>query len=302
MTVLCIRLTPDLERIQIARIRQRRSKQFLVISDVTSMTEYSDPLGPPAKDYPISKYQLLLPDTDDFVDTARIETLALRAISTTPPEIKDVGRPLTYDVCRDAAATGTAAAVGSGVGHHQSNVETTGTTGFSGVIGTNISSGHHLGRDVAAAETAGAVGSGVGDHQSNVDTSSSSILRFSSTNLPSHLEQCHAMVWQCQIRGYEWLGGNWRLVIEENGRRSLKLLGVNKNDHFIKHHHKIQNWFQNRRATRKQEKKQEAYEAGQAQEAMGYSDHASSPEFSTATDTSAKTMDSQCSNLQLRSQ
>ncbi|KAH6678072.1 hypothetical protein B0J14DRAFT_614935 [Halenospora varia] len=42
---------------------------------------------------------------------------------------------------------------------------------------------------------------------------------------------------------------------------------------------RINNWFQNRRAKRKQEKKQEAYEAGQAQEAMGYSDHASSPEF-----------------------
>ncbi|KAF4630315.1 hypothetical protein G7Y89_g7829 [Cudoniella acicularis] len=42
---------------------------------------------------------------------------------------------------------------------------------------------------------------------------------------------------------------------------------------------KVQNWFQNRRAKRKQEKKQEAYEAGQAQEAMGYSDTASSPDF-----------------------
>jgi hypothetical protein len=39
-----------------------------------------------------------------------------------------------------------------------------------------------------------------------------------------------------------------------------------------------QNWFQNRRAKRKQEKKQEAYEAGQAQEAMGYSEP-SSPDF-----------------------
>jgi hypothetical protein len=38
------------------------------------------------------------------------------------------------------------------------------------------------------------------------------------------------------------------------------------------------NWFQNRRAKRKQEKKQEAYEAGQAQEALGYSEP-SSPDF-----------------------
>lgn len=34
---------------------------------------------------------------------------------------------------------------------------------------------------------------------------------------------------------------------------------------------RINNWFQNRRAKRKQEKKQEAYEAGQAQEAAGFS-------------------------------
>lgn len=43
---------------------------------------------------------------------------------------------------------------------------------------------------------------------------------------------------------------------------------------------RINNWFQNRRAKRKQEKKQEAYEAGQAQEALGYSEP-SSPDFYT---------------------
>ncbi|TVY80924.1 hypothetical protein LSUE1_G007332 [Lachnellula suecica] len=42
---------------------------------------------------------------------------------------------------------------------------------------------------------------------------------------------------------------------------------------------RINNWFQNRRAKRKQEKKQEAYEAGQAQEALAYSDGASSPDY-----------------------
>ncbi|TEY59374.1 hypothetical protein BOTCAL_0194g00120 [Botryotinia calthae] len=43
---------------------------------------------------------------------------------------------------------------------------------------------------------------------------------------------------------------------------------------------RINNWFQNRRAKRKQEKKTEAYEAGQAREALGYSVSApSSPEF-----------------------
>ncbi|ESZ90587.1 hypothetical protein SBOR_9020 [Sclerotinia borealis F-4128] len=43
---------------------------------------------------------------------------------------------------------------------------------------------------------------------------------------------------------------------------------------------RINNWFQNRRAKRKQEKKTEAYEAGQAREALGYSASApSSPDF-----------------------
>ncbi|KAL3428034.1 homeobox transcription [Phlyctema vagabunda] len=41
---------------------------------------------------------------------------------------------------------------------------------------------------------------------------------------------------------------------------------------------RINNWFQNRRAKRKQEKKQEAYEAGQAREALGYSE-SDSPEY-----------------------
>ncbi|KUJ07961.1 uncharacterized protein LY89DRAFT_702070 [Mollisia scopiformis] len=41
---------------------------------------------------------------------------------------------------------------------------------------------------------------------------------------------------------------------------------------------RINNWFQNRRAKRKQEKKQEAYEAGQAEQALGFSEP-SSPDF-----------------------
>lgn len=40
-----------------------------------------------------------------------------------------------------------------------------------------------------------------------------------------------------------------------------------------------QNWFQNRRAKRKQEKKQEAYEAGQAQEVLAYSEPSSPDNF-----------------------
>jgi len=45
---------------------------------------------------------------------------------------------------------------------------------------------------------------------------------------------------------------------------------------------RINNWFQNRRAKRKQVDKQQAYEAGQAQEALGLSDSASSPDLYNA--------------------
>ncbi|KAF4623988.1 hypothetical protein G7Y89_g14188 [Cudoniella acicularis] len=105
-----VRPTPDLERIQIARVRQRRPKQFLTILDVTSMTERSDPLGPPPKEpaagYPIGEYQLLLPDTEDMLDTVRIETLTLKPMSSTPPQIKDLGKPLTFDAAVQFAIDG----------------------------------------------------------------------------------------------------------------------------------------------------------------------------------------------------
>ncbi|KAG0649686.1 Anterior-restricted homeobox [Hyphodiscus hymeniophilus] len=42
---------------------------------------------------------------------------------------------------------------------------------------------------------------------------------------------------------------------------------------------RINNWFQNRRAKRKQERKQEAYEAGQAQESLAYSEPSSPDNF-----------------------
>ncbi|KUJ08572.1 uncharacterized protein LY89DRAFT_725027 [Mollisia scopiformis] len=106
------RPAPDLSRIQIARIRQRRPKQILSADDVDSMTERSDPLGPPSHSYPVSEYQLLLPDREpsDFIDTVRIEKLALKPVSvSSAPEneqYKDTGRPLTYDAAVQFAIDG----------------------------------------------------------------------------------------------------------------------------------------------------------------------------------------------------
>lgn len=105
------RPAPDLDRIQIARIRQRQPKQHLSIGDIDSMTIRSDPLGPPSDTYPVAEYQLLLPDADDIVDTVRIEKLALKPISpsrgptpTSSPQSKD--RPLLFDAAIQFAIDG----------------------------------------------------------------------------------------------------------------------------------------------------------------------------------------------------
>jgi hypothetical protein len=104
------RPTVDLGRSQIARIRSRPPRQALTAEDVRSMvsraqdpppvplaghlegrnphrflltpalaqSERSDPLGPPAEVYPVKEYALVAPDTDDYIDTVRIELLGLR--------------------------------------------------------------------------------------------------------------------------------------------------------------------------------------------------------------------------------
>lgn len=103
------RPAPDLDRIQIARIRQRPPKQHLSIRQVESMTIGSDPLGPPAKVYPVADYELLLPDADDIVDTVRIEKLALKPVSSTnspSPSPHTQDRPLTFDAAVQFAIDG----------------------------------------------------------------------------------------------------------------------------------------------------------------------------------------------------
>lgn len=105
-----VRPAPDLSRIQIARIRQRRPKQHLAISDVESMTVRSDPLGPPTPSnvYPTKEYSLVMPGLDDVVDTIRIEKLALKPIVTTPttPSPGRPQRPQTYDAAVQFAIDG----------------------------------------------------------------------------------------------------------------------------------------------------------------------------------------------------
>lgn len=102
------RPAPDLGRTQIARIRQRKPKQKLAISDIESMRERSDPLGPPSDAYPISEYELLLPELDPntIVDTVRIEKLALKATTSSASVSPRNDKPLTYDAAVQFAIAG----------------------------------------------------------------------------------------------------------------------------------------------------------------------------------------------------
>lgn len=75
------RPTNDLARNQIARIRSRRPPNRVTPDDVRSMSERSDPLGPPAQVFPVKEYSLVAPDRDDdayLADLVRIELLNLR--------------------------------------------------------------------------------------------------------------------------------------------------------------------------------------------------------------------------------
>ncbi|KAI0389788.1 hypothetical protein F5Y17DRAFT_101344 [Xylariaceae sp. FL0594] len=83
----------DLGRSQIARVRSRRPPQRMTVEDVASMRERSDPLGPAAEVYPVSEYDLPIPDADDAVDTVRVQMLNLKPVADKP----DVSGPGLYD-------------------------------------------------------------------------------------------------------------------------------------------------------------------------------------------------------------
>ncbi|KAK8862398.1 hypothetical protein PGQ11_008633 [Apiospora arundinis] len=71
----------DLGSSQIARIRSRRPRHRITAEDVTSMSERSDPLGPPAEVFPVKEYELLTPYVKDDVDAVRVKLLSLRRLS-----------------------------------------------------------------------------------------------------------------------------------------------------------------------------------------------------------------------------
>lgn len=94
------RPTPDLGRSQIARIRARKPPQQhrgLTPDDVRSMSERSDPLGPPAQVFPVKEYSLVSPRYDlDAQDLVRMELLSLRPCQNPHPSVVDSG-PRWFD-------------------------------------------------------------------------------------------------------------------------------------------------------------------------------------------------------------
>ncbi|KAK4146493.1 uncharacterized protein C8A04DRAFT_9756 [Dichotomopilus funicola] len=80
------RPTGDLARNQIARVRARRPPSNRVTpEDIRTMSERSDPLGPPTQVFPVKEYALVAPDRDDdayLTDLVRIELLNLRPCGT----------------------------------------------------------------------------------------------------------------------------------------------------------------------------------------------------------------------------
>jgi hypothetical protein len=100
---------PDLERVQIVDIRQRRPRQQISPTEVKSMTDRSDPLGPPPPTqlYPVKEYQLVMPDLEEVSNSIRIEKLALKPVSSgnTSGENSLVDSRL-YDACIQFAING----------------------------------------------------------------------------------------------------------------------------------------------------------------------------------------------------
>lgn len=104
------RPTVDLNRTQLARIRTRKARQELSPVDVESMSERSEPLGPPAEKYPVSDYRLPKPcdNEDDMIyDAVRVELLQLKNTATVTTH--DTGKshsPRTFDASIQFAIDG----------------------------------------------------------------------------------------------------------------------------------------------------------------------------------------------------
>lgn len=76
--------SPDLKRIEIARVTQRTLSQKLLVKDVESMELRSDPLGAPDHHYPVEDYELINPDMNEVTEDIRLQKLAFNLSPDNP--------------------------------------------------------------------------------------------------------------------------------------------------------------------------------------------------------------------------
>jgi hypothetical protein len=101
--------SPDLQRVEIGRIRQRCSRQRTRPSEVQSMAVRSDPLGPspPTNLFPVVEYQIVMPDLENVPDTVRVEKLALvPVLQKEKVDKKHISTPRLFDASVQFAIDG----------------------------------------------------------------------------------------------------------------------------------------------------------------------------------------------------
>lgn len=85
----------DLKRTECAIIRQKPSLDArLLNTDIDTMAQRTLPLGPDAVDYPVTDYDILIPEMDEIADVIRVEKLCFEPIRE---QKTGTGGPLTFD-------------------------------------------------------------------------------------------------------------------------------------------------------------------------------------------------------------
>lgn len=92
----------NLKRTECAIIRQQPALDARILpADIQTMSERTVPLGPLAEEYPVSDYDILMPELDEITDVIRVEKLSFEPIreqhAPSSPARTDFQRPLTFD-------------------------------------------------------------------------------------------------------------------------------------------------------------------------------------------------------------
>lgn len=91
--------TPDLKRTECVKVKQLESiDPRLTSTDVESLGERSNPLGPPETSYLVDDYEIPMPDTENVTDLIRMEKLSFVPSKEQPSSSRKLpGSPLVFD-------------------------------------------------------------------------------------------------------------------------------------------------------------------------------------------------------------